>query len=48
MDQTAVLLARDNGLPIHVFDFNSPGAMERICRGEDLGSLITRAADQFA
>lgn len=48
MDQTAVLLARDNRLPIHVFDFNSPGAMERICRGEDLGSLITRGADQFA
>jgi len=48
MDQTAVLLARDNSLPIHVFDFNSPGAMERICRGEDLGTLITRGSDQFA
>ncbi len=48
MDQTAVLLARDNDLPVHVFDFNLPGAMERICQGEDLGTLITHGKDQFA
>ena len=48
MDQSAVLLARDNKLPIHVFDFSSPSAMERICLGEDLGTLITRGTDQFA
>ena len=48
MDQTAVLLARDNNLPIHVFDFSSPGAMERICQGEDHGTLITKGTDRFA
>jgi uridylate kinase len=42
LDQSAVLLARDNDLPIHVFDFNKVGAMKRICEGEDVGTLITK------
>jgi uridylate kinase len=40
LDQTAVLLARDHGLPIHVFDFDAPGMMLRICRGEEVGTRI--------
>jgi uridylate kinase len=40
MDQTAVLLARDYGLPIHVFNFDEPGAMLRICFGEHIGTRI--------
>lgn len=40
VDQSSVLLARDHGLPIHVFDFRERGTMERICRGENLGTLI--------
>jgi len=40
LDQTAVLLARDNGLPIHVFDFDAAGAMLQICRGEPIGTRI--------
>ena len=40
LDQSAVLLARDHGLPIHLFDFDLPGAMRRICIGEDVGTLI--------
>lgn len=40
MDQAAVLLARDNGLPIHVFDFDAAGAMLKICRGESIGTRI--------
>ena len=40
LDQTAVLLARDHGLPIHVFDFDAPGAMLQICRGEPIGTRI--------
>ncbi|HZM20811.1 MAG TPA: UMP kinase [Anaerolineales bacterium] len=40
LDQTAVLLARDNGLPIHVFDFDAAGAMLQICRGESIGTRI--------
>jgi len=48
MDQAAVLLARDHDLPIHVFDFDAAGAMQRICRGEDVGSLIAHGEDALA
>jgi len=40
MDQAAVLLARDHNLPIHVFDFDAPGAMLKICHGEHVGTRI--------
>lgn len=40
MDQSAILLARDHGLPLHIFAFDRPGAMQRICRGEPIGTLI--------
>jgi len=40
MDQSAVLLARDHNLPIHVFDFDRPGAMYQICEGRNVGTLI--------
>jgi len=39
LDQAAVLLARDNALPIHVFDFDNGGSMRRILEGEDVGTL---------
>lgn len=48
MDQSAVLLARDHGLPIHVFDFDVPEIMCRICKGEDIGTLICRNGDLLA
>ncbi len=34
LDQSAVLLARDHDLPVHVFDFDAPGVMARICAGK--------------
>jgi uridylate kinase len=40
LDQSAVLLARDHCLPIHVFNFDEPGLMLRICSGEDIGTRI--------
>jgi len=40
LDQSAVLLARDHQLPIHVFDFDAPGMMFKICCGEDVGTQI--------
>lgn len=40
LDQSAVLLARDHRLPLHVFDFDAPGAMLKICRGEQVGTLF--------
>lgn len=47
LDQSAVLLARDHGLPVHVFDFDSPGTMCQICDGEDLGTLICLGEDML-
>lgn len=40
MDQAALLLARDYNLPAHVFNFDEPGVMRRICLGEHVGTLI--------
>lgn len=40
LDQSAVLLARDHRLPIHVFDFDAPNAMRQICGGEAVGTRI--------
>ncbi|HEX6270602.1 MAG TPA: UMP kinase [Anaerolineales bacterium] len=48
LDQSAVLLARDHRLPIHVFDFDTPGVMCQICRGEDVGTLISSGGDFLA
>lgn len=48
LDQSAVLLARDHNLPIHVFDFDTPGVMRRIIEGEDVGTLIAKGSDQLA
>lgn len=45
LDQAAVLLARDNNLPIHVFDFDHTGSMGRIMAGEDVGTLIAQVSD---
>lgn len=45
LDQAAILLARDNNLPMYVFDFDEKGVMKRICQGEDLGTLIGHGED---
>ncbi|MBT3603810.1 MAG: UMP kinase [Candidatus Latescibacteria bacterium] len=45
LDQTAVLLARDHHLPIHVFDFEPKGYIKRIVDGEDVGTLITQTPE---
>jgi uridylate kinase len=47
LDQSAVLLGRDNNLPIHIFDFDVPGAMTRLCKGEDVGTLIGHVEDEL-
>ncbi len=45
MDQSALLLARDHDLPIHIFDFDKPGCIRRILEGEDVGTLVTQNAE---
>ncbi|WP_341357903.1 UMP kinase [Rossellomorea sp. y25] len=40
MDQSALLLARDYKLPVHIFNFDQAGIMEKICSGQKRGTLI--------
>ncbi len=40
MDQTAYSLCREGGMPIIVFDMNCPGNLQRILRGEKVGTLV--------
>ncbi len=41
MDATAIVLCRDHGLPLRVINLNQPGALVRVARGEDVGTLVT-------
>ncbi|MCT8266014.1 UMP kinase [Afifella sp. JA880] len=41
MDTAAFSLARDNSLPIIVFNIHQPGALARIVAGEAVGTLIS-------
>jgi uridylate kinase len=40
MDATAIVLCRDHGMPLRVMNINESGALLRLIRGEDLGSLV--------
>ena len=40
MDATAISLCMDNNLPIIVFDLNTAGNINRIVRGESVGTLV--------
>ncbi|MFI7419545.1 UMP kinase [Nonomuraea sp. NPDC049684] len=42
MDQSAFVLANEQGLVMHVFDVAATGVMKAICQGEDVGTRITR------
>jgi uridylate kinase len=41
MDATAIVLCRDHDLPLRVFNMNEAGALVRVARGEDVGTLVT-------
>ena len=40
MDTTAVVMCRDNNLPIRVFDLHEPGNFMRLVKGADVGTLV--------
>ncbi|MBK1720923.1 UMP kinase [Thiocystis violacea] len=40
MDTTAIVLCRDHGMPLRVMNINEAGALLRLVRGEDIGSLV--------
>ncbi|MFV1982517.1 MAG: UMP kinase [Thiohalomonadales bacterium] len=41
MDTTAIVLCRDNKIPIRVFDMNKKGILKRIISGEEIGTLVS-------
>jgi uridylate kinase len=41
MDATAIVMCRDNHLPLRIFNLNNPGDLTRIVRGEDVGTEVT-------
>jgi uridylate kinase len=40
MDLTAITLARENALPLVVFNVRERGNLERVLRGESIGTLV--------
>jgi uridylate kinase len=40
MDATAIALCKDYGIPIHVFNLLESGNIERVVRGEGIGSIV--------
>ncbi len=45
MDTTALVLCRDNNVPMRVMDIFDQGAIMRLMQGEDVGTLIERGTD---
>jgi uridylate kinase len=41
MDATAIVLCRDNRLPLRVFNMNNAGDLLRVVCGENVGTLVT-------
>jgi len=40
MDATAIVMCRDNDLPIRVFDLTRPGALVQLVDGENIGTMV--------
>ncbi len=41
MDATAIVMCRDNNVPLRVFDMESRGGLMRLVRGESIGTLVS-------
>ena len=41
MDTSAIVLCRDQSVPLRIFDMNQPGALRKIVRGDDIGTLVS-------
>jgi uridylate kinase len=46
MDNTALTLCMDNGIPIIVFDMNVPGNIRRVVWGDPIGTYVGNAIDR--
>ncbi len=40
MDLTATVMCKENNLPIVVFDMDTPGNLERLMKGENIGTFV--------
>ena len=40
MDATALVLCRDQGVPLRVFNLNRPGNLIKVATGQDVGTLV--------
>jgi uridylate kinase len=41
MDATAIVMCRDNRMPLQVFNLNNTGDLPRVVRGDDIGTVVT-------
>lgn len=41
MDLTATAMCRENNMPVIVFDMDTPGNLERVMAGENIGTVVT-------
>lgn len=41
MDSTATTLCMDNGIPIIVFNLHKPGNIDRVLKGEHVGTTVS-------
>jgi uridylate kinase len=44
MDATAIIMCRDQNVPLRVFNMNKPGALMRVITGEDEGTLVEKGS----
>ncbi|MCK4743599.1 MAG: UMP kinase [Sulfuriflexus sp.] len=42
MDATAIVMCRDQNMPLRVFNMNKPGALMRVIKGESEGTLVEK------
>ncbi len=40
MDLTAIIMCKENGMPIYVFDMDTQGNLARVIAGEEIGTLV--------
>lgn len=45
LDTTAVVMCRDNDLPIRVFNLNNEGDLIRLVQGDEVGTLVTHDSE---
>ncbi len=41
MDATAIVMCRDNNLPLRIFNLTEPGALVKVMSGDNIGTIVT-------